>query len=118
MKIVNLRTRDAGVTLRFCCDGYALSLGDAVMIDTELGEEIKEVGEEKTFFVEAPLRYENGKVFSRWTGDGIIFTDDTRALVAVTKDITVTAETMDFGKDLLENRPCKANILHEGFNNP
>lgn len=89
-----------------------------VTIKTELGEEIKEVGEEKTFFVEAPLTYENGKVFRRWTGDGIIFTDDTRALVAVTKDITVTAETIDFGKDLLENRPCKANILHEGFNNP
>jgi alpha-mannosidase len=89
-----------------------------VTLKTELGEEIKEVGAEKTFFVEAPLTYENGKVFKRWTGDGIIFTDDTRALVAVTKDITLTAETMDFGKDILEKRPCKANILHEGFNNP
>ena len=46
MKIVNLRTRDAGVTLRFSCDGYALSLGDAVMIDTELGEEIAFVAQE------------------------------------------------------------------------
>ncbi len=89
-----------------------------VTIKTELGEEVKEVGEEKTFFVEAPLTYENGKVFKRWTGDGIIFTDDTRALIAVTKDITVTAETMDFGKDLLEKRPCRTNIMHEGFNGP
>jgi len=46
MKIVNLRTRDAGVTLRFRCDGLALSLGDAVMIDTELGEEIAFVAQE------------------------------------------------------------------------
>ena len=46
MKIVNLRTRDAGVTLRYCCDGFALSLGDAVMIDTELGEEIAFVAQE------------------------------------------------------------------------
>ena len=35
MKIVNLRTRDAGVTLRYRCDGLSLALGDAVMIDTE-----------------------------------------------------------------------------------
>ena len=27
MKIVNLRTRDAGVTLRYRCDGYSLALG-------------------------------------------------------------------------------------------
>ena len=46
MKIVNLRTRDAGVTLRFRCDGLALSLGDAVMIDTELCEEIAFVAQE------------------------------------------------------------------------
>ena len=37
MKIVNLRTRDAGVTLRYRCDGLSLALGDAVMIDTETG---------------------------------------------------------------------------------
>ena len=46
MKIVNLRTRDAGVTLRYSCDGYALALGDAVMIDTETGEEIAFVAQE------------------------------------------------------------------------
>ena len=46
MKIVNLRTRDAGVTLRYRCDGYALALGDAVMIDTETGEEIAFVAQE------------------------------------------------------------------------
>ena len=46
MKIVNLRTRDAGVTLRFACDGYALALGDAVMIDLETGEEIAFVAQE------------------------------------------------------------------------
>ena len=89
-----------------------------VTVKTDLGEEVTEVGAEKTFFVEAPLTYENGKVFKRWKGGGIIFRDDTRALIAVTKDITVTAETMDFGKDLLENRPCRTNILHEGVNNP
>ena len=33
MKIVNLRTRDAGVTLRYACDGFALALGDAVISD-------------------------------------------------------------------------------------
>ena len=46
MKIVNLRTRDAGVTLRYRCDGYSLALGDAVMIDTETCEEIAFVAQE------------------------------------------------------------------------
>ncbi len=46
MKIVNLRTRDAGVTLRYSCDGLSLKLGDAVMIDTETGEEIAFVAQE------------------------------------------------------------------------
>ena len=46
MKIVNLRTRDAGVTLRYICDGLSLKLGDAVMIDTETGEEIAFVAQE------------------------------------------------------------------------
>ena len=46
MKIVNLRTRDAGVTLRYRCDGLSLTLGDAVMIDTETGEEIAFVAQE------------------------------------------------------------------------
>ncbi|MBR4914994.1 MAG: stage 0 sporulation protein [Clostridiales bacterium] len=46
MKIVNLRTRDAGVTLRYRCDGLSLALGDAVMIDTELCEEIAFVAQE------------------------------------------------------------------------
>ena len=46
MKIVNLRTRDAGVTLRYRCDGLSLSLGDAVMIDMETGEEIAFVAQE------------------------------------------------------------------------
>jgi len=46
MKIVNLRTRDAGVTLRYRCDGLSLALGDAVMIDTETGEEIAFVAQE------------------------------------------------------------------------
>ena len=46
MKIVNLRTRDAGVTLRYRCDGFALALGDAVMIDTETCEEIAFVAQE------------------------------------------------------------------------
>lgn len=51
MKIVNLRTRDAGVTLRYRCDGLSLALGDAVMIDTETGEEIAFVAQEP--YVEA-----------------------------------------------------------------
>ena len=46
MKIVNLRTRDAGVTLRYACDGFALALGDAVMIELETGEEIAFVAQE------------------------------------------------------------------------
>ena len=46
MKIVNLRTRDAGVTLRFRCDGYSLALGDAVMVELETGEEIAFVAQE------------------------------------------------------------------------
>ena len=46
MKIVNLRTRDAGVTLRYRCDGLSLSLGDAVIIDMETGEEIAFVAQE------------------------------------------------------------------------
>lgn len=46
MKIVNLRTRDAGVTLRYRCDGLSLALGDAVMIDTETCEEIAFVAQE------------------------------------------------------------------------
>ena len=46
MKIVNLRTRDAGVTMRYRCDGLSLNLGDAVMIDTELCEEIAFVAQE------------------------------------------------------------------------
>ena len=46
MKIVNLRTRDAGVTLRYRCDGVSLQLGDAVMIDTETCEEIAFVAQE------------------------------------------------------------------------
>ena len=46
MKIVNLRTRDAGVTMRYRCDGLSLALGDAVMIDTELCEEIAFVAQE------------------------------------------------------------------------
>ena len=46
MKIVNLRTRDAGVTLRYRCDGLSLALGDAVMIDLETGEEIAFVAQE------------------------------------------------------------------------
>ena len=46
MKIVNLRTRDAGVTLRYSCDGFALALGDAVMIELETGEEIAFVAQE------------------------------------------------------------------------
>ncbi|MBE6895608.1 MAG: alpha-mannosidase [Ruminococcaceae bacterium] len=89
-----------------------------VTIKTENGEEIKEVGHEKVLLVEAPLKFENGKVFSRWTGDGIFFTDAARALVAVNDDITLTAEAIDFGKDLLEGRQCKANILHEGSDVP
>ena len=46
MKIVNLRTRDAGVTLRYRCDGFSLALGDAVIIDTETCEEIAFVAQE------------------------------------------------------------------------
>lgn len=46
MKIVNLRTRDAGVTLRYRCDGLSLTIGDAVMIDTETCEEIAFVAQE------------------------------------------------------------------------
>ena len=46
MKIVNLRTRDAGVTMRYRCDGLSLALGDAVMIDTETCEEIAFVAQE------------------------------------------------------------------------
>ena len=46
MKIVNLRTRDAGVTLRYRCDGLSLALGDAVRIDTETCEEIAFVAPE------------------------------------------------------------------------
>ena len=46
MKIVNLRTRDAGFTLRYACDGFALALGDAVMIELETGEEIAFVAQE------------------------------------------------------------------------
>ena len=51
-------------------------------------------------------------------GDGIFFTDETRALVAIKGDVTLTAETIDFGTDLLENHQCKASILHEGGDNP
>ena len=46
MKIVNLRTRDAGVTLRYRCDGLSLAIGDAVMIDAETCEEIAFVAQE------------------------------------------------------------------------
>ena len=46
MKIVNLRTRDAGVTLRYSCDGYSLALGDAVIINLETGDEIAFVAQE------------------------------------------------------------------------
>lgn len=46
MKIVNLRTRDAGVTLRYNCEGFSLQLGDAVMIELETGEEIAFVAQE------------------------------------------------------------------------
>ncbi|MBQ4628340.1 MAG: discoidin domain-containing protein [Clostridia bacterium] len=89
-----------------------------VTIKTENGEEVQYVGKDKIIMIEAPLKYENGKVFSHWTGDGIFFTDETRALVAIKGDVTLTAETIDFGTDLLENHQCKASILHEGGDNP
>jgi hypothetical protein len=89
-----------------------------VTIQTENGVEVKEVGHEKVLIVDAPLKFENGKVFSRWVGDGIFYADETKALVAVHDDLTLTAETIDFGSDLLELRQCKANILHEGSDVP
>ena len=45
-KIVNVRFRDAGKTYRFTCDGYSLSIGDAVMCDTTLGVDLAHVIEQ------------------------------------------------------------------------
>ena len=38
MKIVNLRTRDAGVTLRYSCDGYALVFERLQALEEKDGE--------------------------------------------------------------------------------
>ncbi len=45
-KIVNLRFRDAGKIYRFTCDGMNLTIGDAVMVETAMGQDIAHVAEE------------------------------------------------------------------------
>ncbi len=45
-RIVNVRFRDAGKTYRFSCDGVNLSIGDAVMVETQVGVDLAHVCEE------------------------------------------------------------------------
>lgn len=45
-RIVNVRFRDAGKTYRFSCDGLNLSIGDAVMVETQVGVDLAHVCEE------------------------------------------------------------------------
>ena len=45
-KIVNVRFRDAGKTYRFSCDGMTLNIGDAVMVETQVGVDLAHVCEE------------------------------------------------------------------------
>ena len=45
-KIVNVRFRDAGKTYRFSCDGMTLNIGDAVMVETQVGIDLAHVCEE------------------------------------------------------------------------
>ncbi len=45
-RIVNVRFRDAGKTYRFSCDGLNLSIGDAVMVETQVGVDLAHVREE------------------------------------------------------------------------
>ena len=42
-RIVNVRFRDAGKTYRFSCDGLNLSIGDAVMVETQVGVDLAHV---------------------------------------------------------------------------
>ena len=45
-RIVNVRFRDAGKTYRFSCDGMTLNIGDAVMVETQVGIDLAHVCEE------------------------------------------------------------------------
>lgn len=45
-KIVNVRFHDAGKSYRFSCDGLTLNIGDAVMVETQLGLDLAHVVEE------------------------------------------------------------------------
>jgi len=46
MKVVNVRFRDAGKSYRFSCDGLTLSIGDPVMVETNLGLDLAHVCDE------------------------------------------------------------------------
>ena len=52
-KIVNVRFRDAGKTYRFSCDGMTLNIGDAVMVETQVGIDLAHVCEEPYDTVDA-----------------------------------------------------------------
>ena len=45
-KIVNVRFREAGKLYRYTCDGMTLNIGDAVMVDSQLGIDLAHVAEE------------------------------------------------------------------------
>ena len=45
-KVVNVRFHDAGKSYRFSCDGLTLNIGDAVMVETQLGLDLAHVVEE------------------------------------------------------------------------
>lgn len=45
-KIVNVRFHDAGKSYRFSCEGLNLTIGDAVMVNTDLGPDLAHVVEE------------------------------------------------------------------------
>lgn len=47
-KVVNVRFHDAGRLYRYTCDGFSLSIGDAVVVDTTLGMDV-------AFVTEKPL---------------------------------------------------------------
>ena len=54
-KVVNVRFHDAGKVYKFSCDGMDLNIGDAVMVETSLGQDLAHVTEE-------PIELEDDKV--------------------------------------------------------
>ena len=53
-KVVNCRFREAGRVYRFSCDNMNLAIGDKVMVNTNLGEDLAHV-------IESPYIVPDGK---------------------------------------------------------